>query len=285
MHWAKFNDGCWDFRVENLNRLSVYESAELTINSIIDNYPPPYNLMVSGGIDSQAMLFLWNKFGKNFVPVSFTYNTDLNLYDILTLEQIKYPFNFDIKIVDFDILSFLQHEVNEYALRYRCSSPCINAHIKMSEYLKGTVIFAGDFIGEKFPLLSNAILGLYRASLCNPNIIPYFFLHTPELGYSLQRSLDKTLSLSRNSNDYDYQTKVEIYIKNGLMVSPQDNKTTGFEKIKDYYDEKYYNLVPKKDRIRFAAKHSKRTFDLLLRYPYELLFDKEPLKFKINTFG
>ena len=66
MHWSRFVNNVWNFEVQNLNRLPLYTAAKLAIESIIDSYPSPYNLMVSGGVDSQAMLYLWNKFGKNF---------------------------------------------------------------------------------------------------------------------------------------------------------------------------------------------------------------------------
>lgn len=284
MHWAKINGNLVDFSVQELNRHSVQEAAEFTIADIIKNYPAPYNLMVSGGIDSQAMLYLWNKFGSDFIPTSVLYNSNLNLYDVMDLNNLNVKYNFKIKYINFDILSFYEKEVHDYALKYKCSSPCINAHIKMSENLQGTVIFSGDFIAAQKPVLSNAILGLYRASLQRENLIPYFFLHTPELAYSMQ----KPLKSEPNYNDVEhvgYDYKIENYKNNNLPITPQKQKSTGFEKIKDIYDEKYYHLVPPLNRLRFAKKPSKRTFDLLLRYPYEIMFGDQPLQFIINKLG
>jgi hypothetical protein len=284
MHWAKINGNLVDFSVKELNRHPVLEAAEFTIADIIKNYPAPYNLMVSGGIDSQAMLYLWNKFGSNFIPTSVIYNSNLNLYDVMDLNNLNLQYDFKINYINFDILSFYEKEVHDYALKYKCSSPCINAHIKMSENLQGTVIFSGDFIAAQKPVLSNAILGLYRASLQRENLIPYFFLHTPELAYSMQ----KPLKSEPNYNDVEhvgYDFKIENYKNNHLPITPQKQKSTGFEKIKDIYDEKYYHLVPPLNRLRFAKKPSKRTFDLLLRYPYEIMFGDQPLQFIINKLG
>lgn len=284
MKWVTVDQNKLNFFVNNLNRLKVYDAAKLTIESIMDEYPPPYNLMVSGGIDSQAMLYLWNKFGYNFIPTSVIYNSNLNLYDVMDLNNLNVQYNFKIKYINFDILSFYEKEVHDYALKYKCSSPCINAHIKMSENLQGTVIFSGDFIAAQKPVLSNAILGLYRASLQRENLIPYFFLHTPELAYSMQ----KPITSESDCNDVEhvgYDFKIENYKNNHLPITPQKQKSTGFEKIKDIYDEKYYHLVPPLNRLRFAKKPSKRTFDLLLRYPYEIMFGAQPLQFLINKLG
>lgn len=281
MKWVKFNNNVVDFYIPNLKYISVLEAAKSTIETILQNYPPPYHLMVSGGIDSQAMLYLWNKFGKDFIPTSVIYNQDFNLHDLLDIDKISYEYSFSVKYIHFDLLHFLQHDLNDYAHRYKCSSPCINAHIKMSEGLNGTVIYSGDFLTNAKPTLSNAILGLYRASLDRTSIIPFFFLHTPELAYSLQ----PTQLTVQEIGDRQYDPKVMRYLKNGIPVQRQEIKTTGFEKVKDYYDKNFYELVPKLNRIKYAVKQSKRTFDLLLRYPYEDIFDTTKLKYVTNKFG
>lgn len=281
MKWVKFYDNVVDFYIPELTYIPVLDAAKLTIESIMRDYPPPYHLMVSGGIDSQAMLYMWSKFGKDFIPTSVIYNHNYNLHDILDVTNLNQNYNFSVKYIDFDLLTFLKDEVKDYTHRYQCSSPCISTHIKMSEDLPGTVIYSGDFLTNGKPILSNAILGLYRASLERKNIIPYFFLHTPELAYSLQ----PTQLTIDEMGDRAYDPKIMTYIKNGIPVLRQKIKATGFEKIKDYYDEHYYHLVPPINRIKFATKPSKRTFDLLLRYPYEGMYDKVNLKFITNKFG
>jgi len=280
MKWVQVNEREFNFYIPNFTYIPLFDAAKLTIESIIKNYPPPYNLMVSGGIDSQAMLYFWNKFGRDFVPISVIYNTDYNLHDILKLEEINQNYNFKIHYKDFDLFSFLENEAVEYAYKYKCSSPCITTHIKMSEDLTGTVIYSGDFIHNIKPLLTNSILGLYRASLERKNLIPYFFLHTPELTYALQ-PLQKTLNMENKGKKTHY-SKIDTYIKNGIPVVPQVTKTTGFENIKDYYDKHFSHLITPLHRIKYSTKHSKRVFDLLYRYPYEELFDTSTLTYIIN---
>jgi len=270
MEWAQVKDTEINFYIPNFSYIHVLDAAQLTIESILKNYPPPYHLMVSGGIDSQAMLYFWNKFGKDFVPVSVIYNADCNLHDILKLEEINQNYNFKIHYKDFDLFSFLENEVVTYAYKYKCSSPCITAHIKMTEDLDGTIIYSGDFISNIKPTLTNAILGLYRASL----------MHTPELAYALQPT-HATIHEMGNEN---YDSKFIVYTKNNIPVVPQATKVTGFEKIKDYYDKNFSHLITPQHRIKYATKHSKRVFDLLYRYPYEELFDVTPTKFIINSF-
>lgn len=284
MKWAKYIDDVWDFRVKDIKKYTVTEAAQHTIESIINEYPPPYNLMVSGGVDSQAMLYLWSKYGTDFIPYTVRYNGDMNEHDIYDSSKTEPQYPFLVQYIDFDILQYYKTEAHDYAHRYRCSSPCITAHIKMSEGLKGTTIFSGDFVLGKHVVLSNAILGLYRASqLDRPNLIPYFFLHTPELAYSLAMNTPLDLFMTQDPLHPNYNKSL-IYKHNDLIVTPQIKKTTGFEKIKDYYDQHYRNTVPIGQRFKYAKKPSKRTFDILFRHPYEDLYDIVPFKYLTNNF-
>ena len=62
-----------------------------------------------------------------------------------------------------------------------------------------------------------------------------------------------------------YDIKINRFKQAGFPVIPQQNKFSGFEKIKDYYD-KVPNLVTLKDRLQYANKPSKRAFDIAFRY-------------------
>lgn len=279
MQWVKITNNELDFRVSNLIKCTLLDAAKLAIESIIKNYPPPYHLMVSGGIDSQAMLYLWHKFGSDYIPISFIYNDSLNSHDLETLKIFSSKYNIEIKYLNFDLLNFLLKEYDQFSKKYRCSSPCISAYIKMSETLPGTVIFSGNFLHQNGAVFSDAILGLFRASLDRITLIPYFFLHTPELAYSiLQSSLDTIKFNSLN----DYEKKVFSYQENGLPVIPQTQKFSGFEKVKDYYDKNFYHLVDVKKKLKFSTKQSNRTFDFLLRYPYEELYNDQKIIYYIN---
>ncbi len=282
MDWIKVDKDIIDCRVD-VNLLHPTDAAEKTIKEIQDKYPPPYFLMASGGVDSQVMLLMWKHHGKDFIPTAVRYNTSYNSHDLENLDIFSKVNGMDVNYIDFDLLSFLKYDYDGVSSMLRCSSPCISAHYEMVKNLEGTVIFAGDFIHREGLVLSPPIMGLHRATQFKKNLIPFFFLHTPELAYSL-------FYKPSNIQDYvgldDYAKKIKKYKIHGFDVIPQPYRTTGFEKIKDYYDEHYYNLVPKIDRLKFAAKHSKRTFDLLLRYPYELRYNDPPKYiFKVNNYN
>jgi hypothetical protein len=268
-----------DCTVDGLKPVEPLEAAIRTINSIVASYPPPYNLMVSGGIDSQAMIFCWLQSGVDFNIVSARYNTDMNAHDLEQLQPFATMFGLDIKYVDIDLIGFLKDEYHDYATTYRCTSPQICTHMKIAETVEGTAVFSGNFIQEGKVFLTDALLGLKRfAEKSERPIVPFFFLESPELAYSLmpihsQYSYDET--------NY-YEVKIEAYRDAGFPVIPQTMKFTGFELAKDYYDEHFADQVTVQQRLEFANKPSKRTFDLLLRYPYEKLLGERIVKAKTN---
>ena len=287
MHsWVKITDQLVDFTVSEFKETvkSPIQAAVEAVNDIVKNYPPPYNLFVSGGIDSQAMLYAWKTSNHPFNVYTFRYNQTYNIHDIKTLflfcERESIPYT----IVDFDYFKFLEEEYDGIAKKYKCSSPQISMHIKMANMFTGTNVFSGNFLLQESAVLTHAILGIYRYSRTSEgkNTIPYFFLHTPELAYSMhgfkQDNFDKINELEK----LGYRRKARVYNLVGFPVMPQEQKFTGFEKFKEHYDSHTYVKDDPKNRLKFGNKDSARPFDWLFRYPYEELFGEPRLNFILN---
>jgi hypothetical protein len=243
---------------------SLLEISQRVIKEIIEKYPPPYYLMVSGGMDSQVMLWCWMNSGIDFIPISMKYTGApefkeiLNDHDLIELDIFAKNNNIDIQYKYFDVINFLENDLERYAIKYQCTSPQICTHMKMSEIITdGTVIFSGNFARDFN--YTYTILGLKRYSdLSNRSVIPFFLLYDRELANILKYN---------SSNRKDYSTnKVEAYSNLKVPVIPQPGKQTGFEIIKDYYDTRQDLKVPPKIRIKYASMPSKRKFDLLFRY-------------------
>ncbi len=279
--WYNIHDDVVDFRI-NVNYLPTIDAADITIKKIIENYPPPYYLMVSGGVDSQAMMYCWKQFGKNYIPTSVIYNDGLNQHDLETLDQFSQQESININFINFDLLSFYKIRYPILADEYQCISPHFGAHLGMAESLPGTIIYSGDriFPSDVIGPINSANSCLLRASKKTKRIVPYFFIYTPELAYSLKYELSKKMHPRTNEI---YMEKIYQYQLAGIPVIPQKQKFTGFEKVKDYYDEFHKNEVTPKISMMYRLKHSRRTYDLLLRYPYEKKFGNPVYKYLVNN--
>ena len=289
MHfWFKVTDQLVDFTVSEFKETvkSPIQAAVEAVNDIVKNYPPPYNLFVSGGIDSQAMLYAWKISNHPFNVYTFCYNETYNIHDIKTLflfcERESIPYT----IVDFDYFKFLEEEYDGIAKKYKCSSPQISMHIKMASMFTGTNVFSGNFLATGSAVLSHAILGIYRYSRTSEgkHTIPYFFLHTPELAYSIHCFKQYNFHQLNELERVGYLRKARVYNLVGFPVIPQEQKFTGFEKFKEHYDSHTYVKEDPNNRVKYCTKPSARPFDWLFRYPYEELFGEPRLNFILNKY-
>lgn len=250
---------------------TAIEAAKNTINLITKKYPPPYTLMCSGGVDSQAMLWAWQQSGQKFNVLSVRFKSNgiwFNEHDLLALEQFSTLHNIQgINYIDFDVIDFLETDSPEVSKLYNCPSPQICTHIKMSEAInKGTIIFGGNFASEQIkPTIGTNQLGLQRYAVATNNesrkVIPFFFLLTQELANSFKP--DSSFDMKRETS---YGVKCHLYCHNGFPIVPQETQINGFERIKEYYDQ-FGDRVPRLSRLKYADMSSFRPFDLLFRYP------------------
>jgi hypothetical protein len=105
MHsWVRIKDEFLDFTVSKFKETvkSPIQAAVEAVNDVVENYPPPYNLFVSGGIDSQAMLYAWKMSKHPFNAYTFRYNQTYNIHDIQTLFLFCEQENIPYTIIDFD---------------------------------------------------------------------------------------------------------------------------------------------------------------------------------------
>ena len=279
MRWIKLNYQPGKVIVDaraTMRNMVPLAASYFTIQHIIKNYPPPYTLMLSGGIDSQAMLYSWLISGEKFQTRVVRYNDGLNDFDLVEIAEFAKQHKVELTYFDFDLLNFLDCEYDKWANKYKCTSPQICTHMKICEDLPGTAIFSGNFAAPGKLFVDDAIMGIYRYSLDKP-VVPFFFLETPELAYSLLPTIKHL-----NYGDEGFNDKTYAYHLAGFPVIGQPAKQTGFEKVKDLYDSTHKHLVTIRMRLEFANKPSRRVFDLLLRYPYEKKFGKPTYKFLMN---
>jgi len=287
--------------------MEVEPAALLTIEKITKKYPGPYYLMISGGIDSQSMLWYWVKSGKPFTPVFVKYtheNEIFNSHELTSLNKVIDHHQLDVKFVNFDVIDFVATSLSDYATTYYCSSPQICTYMAMSELLNdGTVIFSGDCDrifthprrnrSGRLYQINYTIAGLWRyQQQTKRNFVPFFFSDTPELTLALATYYNnapynshKDLSVEpRHSyrRRKAYASKVKCIQDLGINLFPQERKFSGFEQIKDYYDEAASDQVTPADKLRFCKEDSNRTFDILFRYRiYKHIPYKDTIRFII----
>ena len=254
------------------SKLDCLESLVAYVHRISDTYPSPFTLFVSGGIDSQAMLYVWKLSGVPFNAVHIRYD-GFNDHDIDECKQFCEREQIELAYLDFDIVDFLENRLDYYATAYQCASPQLCTHMAFSELVKeGTKIFSGNIPYPGKLAIDNTIFGLQRyATISKSSIIPFFLMSDASVAKA------SVLRLKANDDKLDpftsatYLFKCDWYKVLGIPVIPQSNKLTGFERLKDYYDA-FGDRVTPKMKLAHSSLPSKRVFDQLFRNKYLIKF-------------
>lgn len=306
-HWEEsfkknegpINEYVLDISNANYNGKNAKDCAIDQVRNIVQNYPGPYYLMVSGGVDSQALLQSWIEAEQPYIAYCAVFPNDSNYHDIQTIEEFKKLYPARIKYFNFDIEKFFDTELLDYAIKYECNSPHIMAHAKISEmFTDGTVISSGMPLFKKNNSMQQnfnySTYGLKRyAEISRRSYIPYFLCHSPEIVGAWQHSctnLKVDLSVFQNQakaivaeseqkqtklaekkysalHNLGYHFKCDLYRMNNFNIIPQQNKLHGFEIINDRYEDKKHLL---KDAVKnFPGRQHYRVFDILYRFPLE----------------
>jgi hypothetical protein len=235
--------------------------ASEAVKKIIENYPKPYYLCVSGGIDSQSMIIAWKNSGVTFKIISFKYNDTYNHHDLSYLDSFLTKYNLQVDYLNLDLFDFFKNRLKHYSVNYNCDSPQICTHMLFRQSIDdGTLIFSGAPISSALEL-NYTILGLERFKKTNNyNLVSSFFCYTPELAGSFYNTYQK---LHLGYKKIGYEIKCDMYKMCGFDITPQKTKFSGFEKYKDFYDSVKINPIL---RLKHAKEQSKRNFDILYRY-------------------
>lgn len=275
--WYKIDNNIIDLRA-NFEPKDFITASRDTVNLIMNNYKPPYYILVTGGLDSQVVLYSWKLFGDNYIPTSIRYNNDFNKHDLVSLEEFSKILDINIEYVNFDVLSFFKN-YKSFANQFRCVSPHFAVHLAFSHLFDGTVILSGDRLQLNSANITWENMCLYQARSYR-SIVPYFLLHTPQIAYSMYHNPVFLSSASSKVNFSQNYLKYLIYKQDGIPVICPKDKFTGFEKIKEYFDND--QTVDPLDKLRFGNLPSKRNFDLLFRYPYSEKFKGPKIQYILN---
>lgn len=277
-YWAKdphenerLNPFVIDFSLRPCELIGAYEAAIKAVNAIVAEYPPPYTLLVSGGVDSQVMVWAWMISNVPFTVVHYSYGIGTNTEDtdsvIAFCSRLKIPY----QIRKFDAFEFIKsEEMVNYAKQFDCASPQISTYIKLVENHKyETVVMSGNYVDQKKCGINYTIYGLERYSQQEkPNFIPFFLLSQPELAYAFWKQEKEHWSTTTEHSIYS--AKLYAYKRHNIPIIPQSAKLTGFEQMKLIADDYPVSSALK---LRYNHMPSKRPFDLLYRYS---LFDYIP---------
>lgn len=113
--------------------------------STIDCYPNrTFDLLYSGGMDSEVVMRTYKKLGHPIRVSIFRYEKNYNIYDVsfavVTCEQLGIPY----KIIDFNLERFYYKEAETVSEQAQCDRPRALPQMKFMEYVDGLPVYASS---------------------------------------------------------------------------------------------------------------------------------------------
>lgn len=274
------------------SRLDFKYHCVAAAHKICDMYENPY-LALSGGIDSQAMLFSFIETKRKFRILIFRY-LDLDSGTVFNREDFDGAMaiakNFGLEnqttVLDVNLDQFYktgQHRA--YAERYECTSPQLTVHMHSISLISDPVILSWSIPNiykgkiKKRIFIPNYKYFAFHRFLADQNRpgVSFFFMFMPEQFYSsLLLSPIKQLLINPIPENFvmSYESKIAAYQEAGFQVVRQSQKLTGFEEYKDHYRK----LVGSTDPEQYEKD---------LRRPYEQkfpLFERPLIQLDLDFF-
>ena len=217
-------------------------------------------LCFSGGIDSQAMLHCWAEADLEAHVIIFAFKDGLNKQDCEHAKQFCHKFGIPYREIEFDIVSFLTRDNANMTTKYGNISPHFNTHYRFVEILTH-MGYTGVCFGGTAPDRNHGEYGAnitkipYYWSTCHEKfdiaVQSSFLSFSPELAWAIalstpdikNSSYDKIATVSipydelKAAEAEKYEAKLIGYRRVGFDLVPQPQKYTGFELVKDYFEE------------------------------------------------
>lgn len=225
------------------NSATLEENCKLAVMNLPSSVGNRPAVCLSGGIDSQTVVDTFLYAGVTPEVVIFNFLDEHNIHDVSHAIKFCDSRNITPRLIDFDVIRFLNNQLYDFATKHKISSPQFAVHLYLAGKLKDlgytSVIFGGNNLtqylnGEWYSPKKEETDWCKFSKEINFPIIGSFWLQDWRL------SLMATIYMPRfinNDNPYCYNAKIMGYKTMGYDVMPQEQKYNGFETIKKYYEE------------------------------------------------
>jgi hypothetical protein len=225
------------------NSATLEENCKLAVMNLPSTIGSRPAVCLSGGIDSQTVVDTFLYAGVTPEVVIFNFLDEHNIHDVSHAIKFCETRNITPRLIDFDVIRFLNNQLYDFATKYKISSPQFAVHLYMAGKLKElgytSVIFGGNYLyqythGLWYTPTKEETDWVKFSKEINFPIIGSFWLQDWRL--SLMATIHRPHSIAYD-NSHNYQAKIQGYTTMGYNVIPQEQKYNGFETIKKYYEE------------------------------------------------
>jgi hypothetical protein len=232
------------------------EELLLNAQATRDAFSEPFDLMLSGGIDSEIILKCYLELKIPINVFIFKYEDDINIVDVTNALNICKELNVTPVVIDFNLQHFIENEAHEFWKLSLTNSLMRTVQMKMISYLDNIPI-----MGDGLCALSNTMIQenniwkyciserqfgqtIYCKHIDRP-MLTMWYMYSPEVLLSftnspiIKRFEEGKLILSSFNEIKYFNLKQDWSFK----IRP---KLTGFESLQDFKIKKYISEFDKK---------------------------------------
>jgi len=136
--------------------MSYHDALKYNASIMRDSFSEPFDVLLSGGIDSEVMVRTFKELGIRHNTFIFRYEDDLNVRDVNSSIQICEALNIPYKIIDFNLSKFYKTEAADIFNKTLVPDVASLSRIKWLDYLDNIPVF-----GEGEPYWKRDLLGNY----------------------------------------------------------------------------------------------------------------------------
>lgn len=130
-----------------LQPLDYYESLRYNAQMIAEHYPGPFDVLLSGGLDSEIVVRVFRDLGIPQRVHTFRFENNHNLQDVLSAQAVARQLDIKLNIIDFNLEHWFETQAHD--MYHRTYVPLVELLPRFAwfDYFDGTIVF-GD--GEPY---------------------------------------------------------------------------------------------------------------------------------------
>jgi hypothetical protein len=148
----KFHVSDYISNSEMLYKEALYNNASVAR----DYFSEPFDVLFSGGIDSEIVLRTFKDLGISHNTFIFRYKNGYNKFDVDSAIEISKCLNIPYKVIDFDLENFFENEAFDFFQKSGCLNAPRLAHLKFFDFLDNIPV-----MGESEPYWKRLLKGDY----------------------------------------------------------------------------------------------------------------------------
>ena len=181
--------------------MSYHNALKQNATIMRDSFSEPFDVLLSGGIDSEVMVRTFKELGIKHNTFIFRYEDDLNIRDINSSIQICEALNIPYKIIDFNLSKFYETEAADIFAKTLVPDVASLSRFKWLDYLDNVPVFGegepywkrdlgGDYKKKSpwsFHLTERQFFIGLNSHYVNRPIVGEWYLYTPDITISHYR--------------------------------------------------------------------------------------------------